>query len=474
MTTLEIEGIGEVEVDDAFLSLSPEDQAIEVDAIAKSVGGQSAQPTQAGAGATPEDPDELIGRGEFLPIGKTRGGEFVPALPAFLEGPRQTIVDLMSGTRTAEEITGEEVLGLGAVFAGGGAASRIGVKSIIKPKKPTILGKAGEKLEAKAAEQVAKKRTDFLDDLVSPKLTAQVKAERAARTGDPTLLKAGKVEPTAGEAAVAEAVGDVPGVLPKNTIFKNLKAVNRGIATEGERLERALAAQPNKIPREAMIAERKALEKRLAENPLLVGDAAKVAKKVGAKAEELIKEHGATGVGMLRARRELDVFVKKQSPKGVFDPARESALTVAVKEVRQSMNSLIEKSSASVKVKESLSTQANLFRGAENISAKAADQAGSKIEQLRKRVSKALGVKEVAGASIAVVGIGAAVAAKALAAGFIAVQAGKLIMSPTAKRGVAKLLQQSEKAIRKTTDPATISVLRADRSAVIDLLKRIE
>lgn len=472
MAILEIEGIGDVEVDDAFLRLSPEDQASTVDEIFNSVRGsqEAIPPEQPEAPPAPQEgADEIVSRGEFLPIGRTASGEAVPALPEFLEGPRQIIADLMSGRRAAQDITPEEILGLGAVFAGGGATARLAQKAIPKPK-PSILARTGTKLETAAGTQAQRQRTDFLDDLVSPKLTQKVREDRAARTGPGGVFRTGKVEPTVAERSMADVVGDIPGVVEGNTLTKNLQAVNAGIGREATRLEKAVKEQPFKISREAMIAERKALQVRLDDNPLLVGDAAKVAKRVGRKAEMILKDKPATGSGMLAARKELDAWIKTQRPK-IFDPAQESALSVAVREVRQSMNTLVDQSAPSVGVRQSLQRQSNLFNAADNIAAKAADEAGSLFERFRKNIAGVVGFKETVGAAGIGAVIGGAALVKIIASGLVISAAGKAILSPAAKRAAGKLLRQSEIAIRTATNPKLLAALRADRSAMIALLK---
>lgn len=555
MASVNIQGLGRVPVDDAFLSLSPEDQARTVDEIIS----MSAQ--------EPQEPQEPLqasltpGNGDLPPEPKTNGAP-VPGEPdapdifgrisdrfeergvqfreimAAQEAGEQTFAETAVqvvgkvGAGSVLDIIGEGVTTAaksafellesaapdvvqGAVDAfgaladtdvvqGGIEAAGQGIEAyqawaranprasrtldsvanlavLLAPvkAKPTagrpsgVLGRAAEGLELRATAQASRQRADFLDDLVSPKLTPSVRAERAARTADPTLARAGRVEPTASEAAIAEAVGDLPGVSAKNTIFKNLEAVNKGIAVEAERLERALAAQPNKISREVLIAEKKAMQKRLAESPLLVGDAAKVAKKVGAEAERQLQKHGSTGVGVLRARKGLDAWVKKQRPK-VFDPASESALSVAVREVRQSMNNLIAGSTKDVKVLESLSRQSNLFRGAENIAAKAADQNVSKINDLAKTLGKAIGFKGTLTTSAAFVGLGAAPVVAGAAAIGVGAGVRALALSKGGKKFVAKLLRASDKAIRTVKDPTLLKQIRADRVAVIELAKELD
>lgn len=136
MANLQIDGIGNVQIDDGFLKLSPEQQAAEVDAIATQIrGGGNAAPAAAASAAQPgfqteeqaflqsleasqPKPDTLEKRGSILPAGRDKEGNLVAALPSFLEGPRQTIMDLIEGRRNSSQITGKEIFDLGMLFGG--------------------------------------------------------------------------------------------------------------------------------------------------------------------------------------------------------------------------------------------------------------------------------------------------------------------------------------------------------------------
>lgn len=121
MATLKIDGVGEVSVEDAFLSLPPETQAAEVDAIATSIKSQPAP-----------KPDDIVKRGKILPLGRTAAGDIVPALPEPVEGFRQIVMDLLQGKVTADQVSGKQMLDIittlglipgttGAAAAGTGA-----------------------------------------------------------------------------------------------------------------------------------------------------------------------------------------------------------------------------------------------------------------------------------------------------------------------------------------------------------------
>src|ERR1041385_111298 len=126
---LQIPGLDGVQVGQEFFNMPQAKQAAAVSELvssAKKAGifqgpvspsndGQLNEYSYVNQGPTPDD---LAVRGSILPIGKTKSGDIVPALPQFLEGPRKTIADLISGERSADQITGKEIFDLGSLFAG--------------------------------------------------------------------------------------------------------------------------------------------------------------------------------------------------------------------------------------------------------------------------------------------------------------------------------------------------------------------
>ncbi len=71
-------------------------------------------------------PGEIVERGAILPFGADAEGKVSFALPEFLEGPRRTIMDLLEGRRTVQEVSGKEIFELGALFSGASSASGTG------------------------------------------------------------------------------------------------------------------------------------------------------------------------------------------------------------------------------------------------------------------------------------------------------------------------------------------------------------
>jgi hypothetical protein len=355
-----------------------------------------------------------------------------------------------------------------------------------KPRGPSVAGRAGDKVAAAAVSQEQKIRSTFVDDLVRPKPTKAVREAEILRTAEGGALSGRVVTPSAAEQAIATTVTGVEGVTAKNTVLQNLTAIQAEIGAEATTLMAALEATPVKIARNTIKADMDGVLTKLASNPLLVGDAAKTGERVVAKARSLLGANPNTPAGVFTARREFDAWVKTQRPK-IFDPNTESALSIAVRDTRQTMNDIVATAAPGAQVRDSLSRQSNLFSALDNIGPKAADEASTVIGRLGQRVNKALGIKrsisqnipQLAGGAALVGGSAVAPVAIAGAAIGIALAIGgtKLILSPAAKRSVASLLSQTDRAIRAATkngDTTLITALRADRAAVVEILRNNE
>ncbi len=357
---------------------------------------------------------------------------------------------------------------------------------IAGPPAPTVVGRAGQAATTAGEAQAASQRATFVEGLVRPAPTKSVREAEILRSAEGGLVSGRTVTPSAGETAIAQSVTDIAGVKPSNTLLQNLGAVQEGIGAEAKTLAATLKASPVKIARPDMKSDMDGVLVRLADNPILVGDAAKTGERTVAQAVKFLQANPNTPAGVLKARQQFDEWVGKQRPK-IFDPSTESALSIAVRETRQGMNDIIAKSVPDVGVKQSLATQSNMFRAIDNIAPKAAAEAETAIGRLGKRVTAALGLKrevtknlpQIAGAA-AVTGVG--VAAPAIAAGLgIAglglAGAAKLAFSPKAKRAVGNLLRQSERAIQKAKSEGNkelVRQLRAERIAVVELMRNAE
>jgi hypothetical protein len=205
MPILDIEGVGKVEVGPEFLSLPADRQAAEVDAIAATIRGGMTQPPPAAPSAPRTEPgmqtdeqlaiqqieqsgpkpDQLAKRGDVLPLGRDKEGGLTMALPSFLEGPRQTIMDLIDGRRTAQQITGKEFFELGMLLAGAPAGGAAGTGAgVARAAAERQAAPAAERAMAPAAESAV---AAAAPEAVPPPAPAAAPAATAAVPETPAL-----------------------------------------------------------------------------------------------------------------------------------------------------------------------------------------------------------------------------------------------------------------------------------------------
>lgn len=346
--------------------------------------------------------------------------------------------------------------------------------------KPTLAGIAGEKMASRGAAQTARQKADFIDDLVLPKSTAAVRTEQVARTTEEGALKTKTTGLSDVEKRMADEVSKIPDVGSEKTIQGNYTVISQEVLKEAKALKAELRTNDVPIPRREFSAELDRVTARLEQNPILVGDASKSAVKVVEQMKRLVDKNPGTASGLLQARKELDAWIKTQKPK-VFDPKTDSSLSIAVREIRQSTNDFIDARATNVAVKDSLRKQSTLLSAMENIAPKAADEAGNSMLRAWQNANKVLGLRGVFNQTMAAAfglgGLGASAVfapmfTKLAIGGVVTFAAGKVIMSSTVKKGLSKLLNATDKAIRKTKDKALLSQLRLDRGAIFELMKQ--
>ena len=370
--------------------------------------------------------------------------------------------------------------------------SGVNIAAIVSPvkakahAKPTTLGKASNYFEDIAGKQVKRKRKDFVGDLISPKKTPKVRAAETARTTEKGrgLLRRDVVELSAREKDIAAEVSKINGVTPKNSIQKNLNAIqeaNQKIAKQldadvGKRRILGLRATTSKKIDDA-------ISLMVAENPVITGNAVTVANKISAKAKKIIESNPGTPKGLLDSRKQLDSWIKKQKGTKVFDPELESALSVAVRDVRNVINDSVEASTGSAAVKQELKKQSLLFDAIENLAPKAADAHNWAIGRGVQNMAKILPFRsQMVNEGSAILGLGlvggsallSPYFAGGLAATAITYAGHKAIMSATTKKMLSNTVKAMDKALLSAKQPSMVRQLRADRAAIIELMKTAE
>lgn len=357
-------------------------------------------------------------------------------------------------------------LGLPAGKASGAAASA-----------PGLITKAGESLILSGEKQAQKQSGDFIKKLVSPEQTAAVKEAQVGRTTEKGLLRTKEVEPTGYEKRMADIVSKVPGVTKGKTFQSNYNAINDEISREAQTLESTVKANDVPISLQEMEQRADQIRSNLAKNPSLVGNAQLAAERVLDKMKEIIKANGATASGLLRSRKDLDNWIRAAKGEKGFDPALENGMSVAIREIRQSTNDLINQKVPAAGVKASLEKQSLLYSALDNIEPKAAKEGNDVIQRVLKRAAHLIPGKTSLEKEGAIGLAGASAAAfphpTAAAAG-IAGLAGayKALSGPSLKKAAGHTLKLLDQMIQKAKDPKLAKELRADREVLLAMVSQ--
>jgi len=357
------------------------------------------------------------------------------------------------------------------------------VKGGTRVSPPTALGRAGAALETKAVTQTTAKRGDFINDLVMPKQTSAVRTEQVARTEETGLFRQKQVKPSKSEQNTSVEVGKIPAVGSSKTLQRNHNAISNEVTKEANTLKSVLAEKEVIFPRKELNSKLDEALARLDENPLIVGDASKTAEKIVGKAKEILSAKPSNGSSLLAARKELDSWIKSQKGPGVFDPNLESAITIAVREVRTALNDFLASKATSTAVKASLKKQSTLLRAMENIAPKAADEGGNIVVRAWQNAMRVLPFRgefnQIMATAFGIGGLGASAMFAPyftkIVIGTIASYAlGKAVMSSPVKSALSLLLKEMDKAIRLAKDKSLITSMKLDRALIVELIEMSE
>lgn len=342
----------------------------------------------------------------------------------------------------------------------------------------TKVGKFGEKAIQAGKNQIARNHKAYLDELVRPKQIPTVKEAQVGRTIEKGFFKRKEIQPSPREVELAKELSKIPTIERKNTLQGNYNILQGEVEKEANRLKRRLTRNDVPFTKAEFKTELNAASTRLSQSPLIVGDAEKTAEKILNKMNELVDGLSNPSVSqLLEVRKKLDNWVKNQKGSNIFDPGKESALSISLREIRQTTNNFIDTKATNVPVKKSLKRQSNLYSAMENIAPKAAEEAPNAIARLVQNTIKHVPLKnelyQTLGAGFGAVGAGTAAAAfpKIAMVGAGLYGAGKVVMSPTTKKALGELLKATDKTIRVTKDKAVLEQLRADRAVLLELVK---
>jgi len=184
-------------------------------------------------------------------------------------------------------------------------------------------------------------------------------------------------------------------------------------------------------------------------------------------------------LGILKSRQALDNFLKTYKGEKSSFPDNdkvETALSIAVRDIRASLNDLVAEKVPSAKVKESFKEVTNLYRARVPIIKKADGDATTSIGRLSESITRSTGFKlpTTPLALLATVGGAGALAAYAgvpIASGALGILGYRKLLTPSAKKYLAKLVLVSDKALKTVTDPDMLKQMRMDRAVILELLE---
>src|SRR3990167_8257193 len=312
--------------------------------------------------------------------------------------------------------------------------------------------KAGVSIEKSGIKAAELSKNTFAQELVMPIETKAVKLAQVKRTTEAGgLFKKDIVAPTVLETASAKEVAQISGISPKNTYQKNFNIVRDFNIQQAKQLESDISTYDFIIPKQEIISKLNKAAETLQENPLIVGDAEKMAGRLIEGAKKIIEKNEGKGSGLLKARKEYDAWVLSQKPKA-FDATAENAFTVANNTVRDTLNTILDDNATNLGIKDSLRKQFNLYKAMENIAPKAAEEANTPITRAMQRIGQTLGTKnkivQAIAAAVGIGGLGAAATFAPAAAvlggvGYVIYSGGKLILNPQVRILFGRLLQTS-------------------------------
>lgn len=350
----------------------------------------------------------------------------------------------------------------------------------------STVGKTARALEASAAKTIAKRKTKYLDTLLTPKQTAKVRTSQVAQTEEvgKGLLARSVVKKTPHQEAIAKEVAKVKALKPGMSLqksYEEISKVNLGLA---KKLERDVAKEKIILSRNSTneVVD-KAVSDLIASNPVVTGEAANIANKVATKAKQLIDQNPPNPAGLLKARKDLDAWILKQKGDAIFDPALENSLTHSTRAVRTAMNDALDASVKSTAVKEELKRQSLLFDAMDVIRPKAADEANTWVMRAWQNAAAVLPFQRKATQEVGLLlGLTSFGAASTFAPYFQAAALGtgatygtyRIASSPAARKGIAKILNLTDQAIKVSTNKEMLKQLRADRMFLVELLKNDE
>lgn len=374
-------------------------------------------------------------------------------------------------------LTLESVVNLGLLFAPVPKGGKVkGNPDFVGASKPTVTEKAGQVMIDASGKQIKDRSTKKAMDLIVPKSGVPEQTKEVSKMG----FKYNVVKPTPQEQKIVETVASIK--IPQSASNqRSLNLIDDAIEAEAKTLERQVASSKEAIPlsESFKLLDEVAVNTKNTDAFVATNQLGKMVDDVVVKAKSLLKENPQTPLGVLKTRKELDAYVRSYKANKSAFPSQdnvETALSIAVRDVRSALNTKVAETVPKANVMSRLEKQSNLYRAKVPVIEKAKNDASNSIGRIWQNVTGVTGLKMpstplaigITGAALAgwlpaiIGGVGVGIAGRAVYRGTI---------SPELKKFLGQTLIASSKAIKQAKNPETIKQLRADRALITELLK---
>jgi len=313
--------------------------------------------------------DVALSAASLFPVGK--GAQLLSKLPRGVQALKSIIPGLVKHGTLAKGVGagyGVDVLSNLSQGDTGTEALTPGFGTAVGTFAPVLSRfAAGTKLGKKALDEDA---LDKAVDIVAPTMTKKniregLKQGLASKTG----RLAGRIGLEADPKTIRAANGikDLVknGVIKtSDTVETKVNAVRDEIEDVAETLEdqlKKMEIQPILAPDELGALLQKT-QQNFKESPILVGDAGVAAERIFDKFVSFLpKGKDVTAYDLLKARKRLDRWIKREGRGAAFDPRVENAISKGLREIRQGANDLVIQKAPDVAVKEMLQKQSAMY-----------------------------------------------------------------------------------------------------------------
>ena len=337
---------------------------------------------------------------------------------------------------------------------------------------------------ARAIHLESGKRRDYLNTVIEPISTKANDLKRAERMTQDEKGRNSYV-PTETETEMVNVLQGIEDINSDKSFVAIRETLEKEVNKTHNSLNKLLGKSKFKFNKAELNSElKKRVELDLKDNPVLIGDAGKVAQRIYSKALNLLKEANGSPASVMDVRRQLDDWVKSNG-KSSFD-GNENAYTVAQRSIRDFLNEKVAEAVPNTKVLEKLRRQHLLLRTKDRVLPKAAQEADTKIGRLAQNVGKTLDVSlpktplgKIANVGIAVSVLGGATFVGALpaltglaATGTIGYAVYRGSVSPTLRRSLSAALRQVDDVLaKKSLGNDMRKALQADRAMLVEVMK---